>query len=897
MPKVVNLTIRYGNIPQIGYSHTAFGGLLGWVANDYATAKAFAELATRLMTTTFDSPTYQSVFYLMIGSSLRHWFEHLKCGSRDYALAYETGLRSGNLQYAAYAFGHNMYCRFYQGTPLPELLLESQRSLDFSRTRVNQWAIDLLLGGLKIFEFLGGTASNPDHDGDWEKAYLRDVDDHHNIQVKCIYLELRAFSCLMVGQFEAALALSDQVEPLIYTVGTQGLLPWPEHVFSRALIISALYADAPLAQQVIWLAALEATQEQLAIWASWCPDNFAHKYALVAGEIARLNGQRLAALTLYHQASAAAAAGGFLQWAGWANERAAQLFETCGQGRLANVCWQQAYSCFYRWGATRKLQALETIYLKFLVKDLQTSPEQGVITAIGDQSIYCELLENQLQQLRQPLQNRDYVNLQHESLRQSQESAMAAERLRVEVAERKHAEQQLQLHREQLEATVQQRTAALEVSCDQLIEAHAKARQMMEEAIIARDCSENARVALENEVAERKKLMDALVTSEQEFHQLAESMPQIVWITRADGWNIYFNQQWVDYTGLSLAESYGHGWNKPFHPDDQQRAWDAWKNTVNHNGTYSLECRLRRADGGYRWWLVRGVPVRDENGKIYKWFGTCTDIEDLKTAQNALQVIERRLNLALEFSEIGVWDLDFVQDTAWHSLKHDQIFGYESLQPEWGVAIAMKHVVNEDRDAFNQAFAEARHTGKLFLECRIIQKDQSIHWINAQGRVVYDEKKQPVRLLGTVVDITARKIEEREMVIASTIFDSQEGMIVADINKKILRVNPAFTRITGYTQDEVVGENPRVLKSDRQDDHFYETMWFSIDKTGAWKGEVWNRRKNGEIYPEYLTITAVKDASGHIMNYVATFNDISLSKAAEDEIKHLAFFDPLDNFT
>ena len=116
---------------------------------------------------------------------------------------------------------------------------------------------------------------------------------------------------------------------------------------------------------------------------------------------------------------------------------------------------------------------------------------------------------------------------------------------------------------------------------------------------------------------------------ENEFRLLAEALPQIVWITRADGWNIFFNKKWVEYTGLSLEESYGHGWNKPFHPDDQQRAWDAWQNAINNNGTYSLECRLRRADGEYRWWLVRGVPLINKSGKIEKWFGTCTDIHDL----------------------------------------------------------------------------------------------------------------------------------------------------------------------------------------------------------------------------------------------------------------------------
>ncbi|MEN9975100.1 MAG: hypothetical protein RLZZ282_1106 [Verrucomicrobiota bacterium] len=142
---------------------------------------------------------------------------------------------------------------------------------------------------------------------------------------------------------------------------------------------------------------------------------------------------------------------------------------------------------------------------------------------------------------------------------------------------------------------------------------------------------------LQREIRQRKQAEAALQASEQEFRSLAEAMPQIVWVTRADGWNIYFNQQWMDYTGLTLEESYGHGWNKPFHPDDQQRAWDAWQNATQNDAPYSVECRLRRADGAYRWWLVRGVPLRDANGMILKWFGTCTEIEAIKQTEVALR--------------------------------------------------------------------------------------------------------------------------------------------------------------------------------------------------------------------------------------------------------------------
>src|ERR1035437_3446483 len=124
-----------------------------------------------------------------------------------------------------------------------------------------------------------------------------------------------------------------------------------------------------------------------------------------------------------------------------------------------------------------------------------------------------------------------------------------------------------------------------------------------------------------NQQKESRLAHEALLKREYEFRLLAESMPQIVWITRADGWTTYFNQHWVEYTGLTLEESYGHGWNKPFHPDDQQRSWNAWQNATIHGATYSLECRLRRKDGKYKWWLIRGVPVLDEKGTVLKWFG------------------------------------------------------------------------------------------------------------------------------------------------------------------------------------------------------------------------------------------------------------------------------------
>ena len=182
------------------------------------------------------------------------------------------------------------------------------------------------------------------------------------------------------------------------------------------------------------------------------------------------------------------------------------------------------------------------------------------------------------------------------------------------------------------------------------------------------------------DITEHKRAEEALQRSEREFRELAESMPQIVWATRADGWNIYFNQQWVDYTGLTLEESYGEGWITPFHPDDRQRAWDAWQRATQHRDTYSLECRLRRADGVYQWWLIRGVPLLSANGEIRKWFGTCTDIEQIKVAEQRLKESEAKFSGIISISADAIISIDEEQRITIFNNGAEQIFGYSKAE-------------------------------------------------------------------------------------------------------------------------------------------------------------------------------------------------------------------------
>jgi diguanylate cyclase (GGDEF)-like protein/PAS domain S-box-containing protein len=158
-------------------------------------------------------------------------------------------------------------------------------------------------------------------------------------------------------------------------------------------------------------------------------------------------------------------------------------------------------------------------------------------------------------------------------------------------------------------------------------------------------------------------------------------------------------------------------------------------------------------------------------------------------------------------------------------------------------------------------------------------------------RVLNDDQTPMLRI--TLTDITESKRAAEELRIAAVAFEAQEGIMITNADNRILRINSAFTNITGYTAEELIGHTPRMFQSGYHDTWFYNEMWEHIKNTGSWQGEIWDQRKNGEIYPKWLTITAVKDSAGNITHYVGSHTDISARKASEDEIKQLAYYDPL----
>lgn len=191
------------------------------------------------------------------------------------------------------------------------------------------------------------------------------------------------------------------------------------------------------------------------------------------------------------------------------------------------------------------------------------------------------------------------------------------------------------------------------------------------------------------------------------------------------------------------------------------------------------------------------------------------------------------------------------------------------------------------------ASIEAARQGQTQRRDLVVRMGNDLVPIEFQISPVRDADGRVVGLLPIGVDISERKLVETELRIAATAFESQEGIMVTDADCAILRINTAFTRTTGYTVEEVIGQSPRIVQSGRHDTAFYAAMWDSINRTGSWEGEIWNRHKDGTIHPKWLSITAVKSDDGTVTHYVGAETDITQRKEIEDAVRYLASYDPL----
>ncbi|WP_314409263.1 EAL domain-containing protein [Pseudomonas kuykendallii] len=269
---------------------------------------------------------------------------------------------------------------------------------------------------------------------------------------------------------------------------------------------------------------------------------------------------------------------------------------------------------------------------------------------------------------------------------------------------------------------------------------------------------------------------------------------------------------------------------------------------------------------------------------------------ELDEATRALSSSQERLTLALEASELGLWDWNLVSDEVHHSQLRE-IFGVEEDTAPGMLRYLRTQLHPEDLPELRQALiAHLKGLTELYVaEYRVRHVDGHWLWVEDRGRAVErDASGRVTRMLGTRRDISVRKIRETDQLLAATVFEAaSEGIVILDPGYRVLAVNGAFSQVTGYQRDEVLGRRVAALSSSRDSQRQYQQIDAELREHGRWQGELVETRKSGELYPQWLQLNVVRDARGTLRHIVGFFADLSARRHAEERLRYLSNYDEL----
>lgn len=392
------------------------------------------------------------------------------------------------------------------------------------------------------------------------------------------------------------------------------------------------------------------------------------------------------------------------------------------------------------------------------------------------------------------------------------------------------------------------------------------------------------------DISEAKQTEQALRLSEQKFASVFQQCPDILIISRRrDGVLLEVNAAFTAQTGLSSAEAIGKTateldlWGVPgIGPSLLLRLQD--------ESLRNLEMPFRRADGSLFTGLISASPFVLDNTPAL--IIVVRDISQLKTTQQRLQTSEEKFAKAFHASPDGLLitrlrDGQLIEANEGFS----RITGF-SLDEISGQSTISLHIwANpDDRQSLIERVRQQGCAREMIAPVRTKGGQLRLCELSAQTLLIGDEEC----LLTIARDITERQRMQDELQQAATVFESTaEGVMITDIEQRITAVNRAFSQITGYSEAEALGQRPGLLASGQHDNAFYSAMWHALTANGHWQGEIWNRRKNGELYPEWLTISAVRNSDNQITHFVGVFADISSLKHAQARLDHQAHHDHL----
>lgn len=357
---------------------------------------------------------------------------------------------------------------------------------------------------------------------------------------------------------------------------------------------------------------------------------------------------------------------------------------------------------------------------------------------------------------------------------------------------------------------------------------------------------------------------------------------------------------WSDQEYRCLGYQPGHdeaslaSFKAAVHPDDREWVTQAVEAALQGElDPYDIEHRVIWPDGSEHIVHERAVVERDREGNPLRMLGTTQDITERKRTEAELARAATEWTQAMDQFDDAIYLLDRER----RLLRANRAF-YQMIQADPERALGhpiteLIHPQGEEELCPVCRAQEAQEEGVITMEADD-SNNPTGRPIEITLKLVRDEAGAATGTLMSLHDLShSRQTEERLRLAASVFENTDEGVVITDAQAKVVEVNRAFSRILGYSREEVIGKNPRLWQSGRHDQSFFRDLWRALNETGLWRGELWNRRKNGEVFPTWLTISSVKDAQDQLTHYVGVFSDISQIKHSQKQLDHLAHHDAL----
>lgn len=372
---------------------------------------------------------------------------------------------------------------------------------------------------------------------------------------------------------------------------------------------------------------------------------------------------------------------------------------------------------------------------------------------------------------------------------------------------------------------------------------------------------------------------------------LINTLPDLVWLKDANGAYLFCNPRFEQFFGVPGQRIVGKT-DYDFLAPEQADAFRASDQAaMNRGGPVINEETVTFARDGHQERLeTTRTPMLDATGRLIGILGVGHDITKRKSAEEALAESEARFR---QFFERNSSVMLLIEPATGQIVDANRAASrYYGYSPDELVGMDICHIntLSPHELAMERELARRQARSHFIFVHRLASgdlRDVEVYStpVNVSGRQL---------LFSIIHDITERKQAENSLQLAASVFThAREGIMITDAEGRIVEVNDAFTRITGYLRQDVLGENPRILKSGRQSPEYYANMWRALKDDGYWSGEIWNRRKDGQVFAEMTTISAVRDSNGAVRNYVALFTDITPLKEHQKQLEHIAHYDPL----